>query len=84
MTHLTVCDIILSIASEHRPCKGSRISPTLVALGRTWILFESKKLEARKCSATKRVAGEHRFWAEGVNANGKTVKSEVVMITVVK
>ena len=28
--------------------------------------------------------GEHRFWAEGVTANGQTVKSNVVMITVVK
>jgi penicillin-binding protein 1C len=27
--------------------------------------------------------GEHRFWAEGVTANGETVISEVVMITVV-
>jgi penicillin-binding protein 1C len=26
--------------------------------------------------------GEHRFWAEGVNANGETVKSDVVTITV--
>jgi len=29
-------------------------------------------------------AGEHRFWAEGVDANGKRVKSEMVAITVVK
>jgi len=28
--------------------------------------------------------GEHRFWAEGVNANGEVVKSEVVTINVVK
>jgi len=27
-------------------------------------------------------AGEHRFWAEGVNANGETMKSEIVTITV--
>jgi len=27
-------------------------------------------------------AGEHRFWAEGVNASGETVKSGVVVITV--
>ncbi len=27
-------------------------------------------------------AGEHRFWAQGVSANGETVKSEVVTITV--
>ena len=27
-------------------------------------------------------AGEHRFWAEGVNANGERVKSEMVTITV--
>ncbi len=28
-------------------------------------------------------AGEHRFWAEGVNASGETVKSDVVTIMVV-
>jgi len=28
-------------------------------------------------------AGEHRFWAEGVNGNGEIVKSEIVTITVV-
>jgi len=28
-------------------------------------------------------SGEHRFWAEGVNANGESVKSEAVTITVV-
>jgi len=28
-------------------------------------------------------AGEHRFWVEGVNPNGNTVKSDVVTITVV-
>ncbi|HLF72852.1 MAG TPA: penicillin-binding protein 1C [Anaerolineales bacterium] len=28
-------------------------------------------------------AGEHRFWAEGVNAVGETVKSDVVTITVI-
>ena len=28
--------------------------------------------------------GEHRFWAEGVTANGQTVKSNVVTITVVE
>jgi len=28
-------------------------------------------------------AGEHRFWAEGINKNGETVKSEIVAITVV-
>jgi penicillin-binding protein 1C len=27
-------------------------------------------------------AGEHRIWAEGVNANGETVKSEEIIITV--
>jgi penicillin-binding protein 1C len=27
-------------------------------------------------------AGEHRFWAEGVDGNGERVKSDVVMITV--
>ena len=27
-------------------------------------------------------AGQHRFWAEGVDVNGETVKSEVVTITV--
>ena len=27
-------------------------------------------------------AGQHRFWAEGVNANGEAVRSEVVTITV--
>lgn len=29
-------------------------------------------------------AGEHRFWAEGVDANGQRVKSEIVTITVVE
>lgn len=29
-------------------------------------------------------AGEHQFWAEGVNANGEVVKSEVVRITVIQ
>jgi membrane carboxypeptidase/penicillin-binding protein PbpC len=29
-------------------------------------------------------AGEHHFWAEGVNANGEKVKSEIVVINVVK
>jgi penicillin-binding protein 1C len=29
-------------------------------------------------------AGEHRFWGQGVNANGETVKSDVVIITVIK
>ncbi len=29
-------------------------------------------------------AGEHRFWVEGVNANGEIVKSNVVTITVMK
>ena len=28
--------------------------------------------------------GEHRFWAEGMNVNGETVKSAVVTITVVR
>jgi hypothetical protein len=28
-------------------------------------------------------AGEHRFWTEGVDANGETVKSDIVTITVV-
>lgn len=28
-------------------------------------------------------AGEHHFWAEGMNANGERVKSDVVIITVV-
>ena len=28
--------------------------------------------------------GEHRFWAEGMNAQGERVKSEVVVISVVK
>jgi membrane peptidoglycan carboxypeptidase len=28
-------------------------------------------------------AGEHQFWAQGVNANGELIKSEVVTITVV-
>jgi penicillin-binding protein 1C len=28
-------------------------------------------------------AGEHHFWAQGVNAIGETVKSDVVMITVI-
>ncbi|PWB76261.1 MAG: penicillin-binding protein [Anaerolineales bacterium] len=28
--------------------------------------------------------GEHRFWVEGVNANGEKVKSEVLGITVIK
>jgi hypothetical protein len=28
-------------------------------------------------------AGEHHFWVEGMNANGETVKSDVVTITVV-
>ncbi|HET9911230.1 MAG TPA: penicillin-binding protein 1C [Anaerolineales bacterium] len=27
-------------------------------------------------------AGEHHFWAEGVNASGETIKSEVVTVTV--
>ncbi|HSO13243.1 MAG TPA: penicillin-binding protein 1C [Anaerolineales bacterium] len=27
--------------------------------------------------------GEHRFWVEGVNANGGTVRSEIVVITVI-
>jgi penicillin-binding protein 1C len=27
--------------------------------------------------------GEHRFWAEGINANGETIKSDVAVITVV-
>ena len=27
-------------------------------------------------------AGEHKFWAQGINANGETIKSDVVMITV--
>jgi Penicillin-Binding Protein C-terminus Family len=27
--------------------------------------------------------GEHHFWAQGANANGETVKSEVVTITVI-
>ena len=29
------------------------------------------------------LAGEHRFWAEGVNVVGETVKSDVVTITVI-
>ncbi len=29
-------------------------------------------------------AGEHRFWAEGINASGETLKSAVVTITVIK
>jgi len=28
-------------------------------------------------------AGEHRFWAEGMNAKGETVKSDIVIINVV-
>jgi hypothetical protein len=28
-------------------------------------------------------SGEHHFWAEGVNANGGTVKSDVVTISVI-
>jgi len=28
--------------------------------------------------------GEHRFWAEGLNANGETIKSNVVTISVVR
>jgi penicillin-binding protein 1C len=28
-------------------------------------------------------AGEHQFWVEGVNANGETMKSEIVTITVI-
>ena len=28
-------------------------------------------------------AGEHQFWAQGINANGETVKSEVIIITVI-
>jgi len=29
-------------------------------------------------------AGEHRFWAEGVNGNEETVKSDVVIIRVIR
>jgi penicillin-binding protein 1C len=29
-------------------------------------------------------AGQHRFWAQGVNANGEVVKSDVVIISVIK
>ena len=28
-------------------------------------------------------AGEHRFWVQGVNANGETVKSDVITITII-
>ncbi|MBN2118586.1 MAG: penicillin-binding protein 1C [Anaerolineales bacterium] len=28
-------------------------------------------------------AGEHQFWAQGVNANGQTVKSDIVTVTVI-
>ncbi len=29
-------------------------------------------------------AGKHRFWAEGVNSNGETIKSDTVTIDIVK
>ncbi|MGA7194543.1 MAG: hypothetical protein WBW94_13020, partial [Anaerolineales bacterium] len=28
--------------------------------------------------------GQHQFWVEGINANGETIKSDVVTINVIK
>jgi penicillin-binding protein 1C len=47
-------------------------------------------MQLGKCAATPYLlwwqlsAGTHQFWAEGISADGKTVKSEVVKITVTK